>query len=351
MLASLVKSKHKSTVDYRAFSYRMYLLQLLNAIRDHLKAEAFQPLAEALRDTVLPFMESELSDDVLKNISTGDVRTFTFLHEHILSTIARQFVRQAREDNDEAMLAQYAPPNYVYKTTEQIELQVALRCLKLPVLEKKFFALSVLNDKINAVKSKLRGMSNSGDQASAAAPRSGNEAQERMGIGIGNSLRFGQSPLFSGKHLTEELLADWLVEHQVFELIFNEALHVEVLRKSYFILDFLFDAGRIGEEQIGLMWETAQEKHETFRVAILKAMTHLAGRGDAGLLRMIFERLKGSNLGLDKSQVLLHKTLLRSAALALSGQRVRNAGARVTRQERMKRRATHSEERSKPVSS
>ena len=92
-----------------------------------------------------------------------------------------------------------------------------------------------------------------------------------------------------------------------------------MLRKSYFILDFLFDAGMIGEKEVGLMWETAQEKHETFRVAILKAMTHLAGRGDASLLRMMFDRLRGSSHGLDKSQVLLHKTLLRTAAMALGG--------------------------------
>lgn len=159
----------------------------------------------------------------------------------------------------------------------------------------------MLADKIASVKNKSA--QNSGGHT-GAAPRSGNEAQLRMGIGVGNSLRFGSNQYVQpGKHLTQELLAEWLVKHQVFELIFNEALHVEVLRKSYFILDFLFDAGAIGEKEVALMWETAQEKHETFRVAILKAMTHLADRGDAGLLRMVFERLKGSSIGLDKSQV------------------------------------------------
>lgn len=59
-------------------------------------------------------MESELGDETLKIISTADVRSFTFLHEHILSTIARSYLRQGKANGDEAMQVQYAQPTYVY---------------------------------------------------------------------------------------------------------------------------------------------------------------------------------------------------------------------------------------------
>lgn len=118
MLASLIKSKIETTAVYHSFGYRIYLLRLCDAVKDYLRVEAYQPLAEALRDTVLDFMESGLSDEMLKNISTGDVRTFTFLHERILSTVARAHLRQAKAAEDEALQALYHQSSYVYQTTE-----------------------------------------------------------------------------------------------------------------------------------------------------------------------------------------------------------------------------------------
>ena len=103
----------------------------------------------------------------------------------------------------------------------------------------------------------------------------------------------------------------------MFQIIFGESLHVEVLKKSYFLLEFLHDCKAIGEKEIGLMWECASEKHEAYRVAILKAMNHIAARADSKGMRHIFERLKGNELALDKSQLVLLRTLAKSASIAL----------------------------------
>lgn len=43
----------------------------------------------------------------------------------------------------------------VYQYSEQLELELALKCLKMPILEKKFIGHAILASKINQVKSKL----------------------------------------------------------------------------------------------------------------------------------------------------------------------------------------------------
>lgn len=124
---------------------------------------------------------------------------------------------------------------------------------------------------------------------------SANEATTRMGIGVGHA-GLGIDTSQRKRWLSKDTLMEWLQDKQVFQLIFGESLHVEVLKKSLFLLDFMQECGRIGEPEIGLMWECASEKHEAYRVAILRAMTHLATKATSKSLRLIFERLKSSPL-------------------------------------------------------
>jgi len=46
-------------------------------------------------------------------------------------------------------------------------------------------------------------------------------------------------------------------ENKIFEMMFGESLHPEVIKKSKDLLEFLYFNGRIGEEQLNMMWQCA----------------------------------------------------------------------------------------------
>lgn len=57
-------------------------------------------------------------------------------------------------------------------------------------------------------------------------------------------------------------LADWLTDnHQLITHLFGPNLHVEVIKQSHIVLNFLAVENQITEEHITLMWQAAQLKH------------------------------------------------------------------------------------------
>lgn len=56
-------------------------------------------------------------------------------------------------------------------------------------------------------------------------------------------------------------LADWLTENQIISHLFGPNLHVEVIKQSHIVLNFLAVENQITEEHINLIWQAAQLKH------------------------------------------------------------------------------------------
>uniref|UniRef100_A0A182FPQ6 UBP34/UBP24/USP9X/USP9Y-like ARM repeat region domain-containing protein n=2 Tax=Anopheles albimanus TaxID=7167 RepID=A0A182FPQ6_ANOAL len=56
-------------------------------------------------------------------------------------------------------------------------------------------------------------------------------------------------------------LANWLTENQIISHLFGPNLHVEVIKQSHIVLNFLAVENQITEEHISLMWQAAQLKH------------------------------------------------------------------------------------------
>lgn len=56
-------------------------------------------------------------------------------------------------------------------------------------------------------------------------------------------------------------LADWLTENQIISHLFGPNLHVEVIKQSHIVLNFLAVENHITEEHISLIWQAAQLKH------------------------------------------------------------------------------------------
>ena len=113
----------------------------------------------------------------------------------------------------------------------------------------------------------------------------------------------------------KEKLIAWMDDNRIFDMMFGESLHPEVIKKSKDILEFLYFNGRIGEEQINVMWQCAMEKHEVYRVAILKALISLASIVKSKELRFIFEKVRALPASqIDKFMMLLLKTMAKNVA-------------------------------------
>ena len=94
------------------------------------------------------------------------------------------------------------------------------------------------------------------------------------------------------KWLTSELLLNWLDKHRIFDIVFGDSLHSEVIKKSYTLLDFLYKNGRLQTKQFDKMWECATKKHEAYKVGILKALTFLATIAKIEDLQYLFGKMK-----------------------------------------------------------
>ena len=78
----------------------------------------------------------------------------------------------------------------------------------------------------------------------------------------------------------------------IFTMMFGESFHPEVIKKSYFLLEFLYNNNRIGEEQLNVMWDCATQKHEAYRIAILKALMFMASKAKSKELRILYLKIK-----------------------------------------------------------
>jgi len=56
-------------------------------------------------------------------------------------------------------------------------------------------------------------------------------------------------------------VAEWVVSKKIVEHIFGPNLHVEVVKQSHVVLNFLAVEGRIKNEHINVIWQAAQLKH------------------------------------------------------------------------------------------
>lgn len=56
-------------------------------------------------------------------------------------------------------------------------------------------------------------------------------------------------------------LADWLTEHEIIQHLFGPNMHIEVIKQSHIVLNFLAVENHITEAHVTLIWQAAQSKH------------------------------------------------------------------------------------------
>ncbi len=64
-------------------------------------------------------------------------------------------------------------------------------------------------------------------------------------------------------------LASWILSQKIVEHIFGPNLHVEVIKQSHVLLNFLAVEGKISNDHINVIWQAAQLKHCSKQVRFL----------------------------------------------------------------------------------
>ena len=115
--------------------------------------------------------------------------------------------------------------------------------------------------------------------------------------------------------MTEEILIEWLREKKIFNVFFGTSLHPEVIKKSFYLLDFLYRHGELTENELNKMWHIATKKHEAFKVSIMRSLIFMASRMAPKELQFLFTKLQGMQLREhDKFSLLLLKSIAKALA-------------------------------------
>ena len=85
-------------------------------------------------------------------------------------------------------------------------------------------------------------------------------------------------------------LAGWILNNKIVEHIFGPNLHVEVIKQSHILLNFLAVEGKISNEHVNVIWQAAQLKHCSKQVHDL--LLPLIKNLEAGPVLHLYEQMK-----------------------------------------------------------
>lgn len=225
MLRGPSRQDHPDISDRYTPSFQLFsqVMSILFSQREYFEPQFFRDLVVEIRDLSLDYAENRMDQDSLRSVTKRDFNVFVHNIESLLNFSVRNQRDEARDFRNE-----------VYKYTEQIELELALHCLKLPVLEKKFIGHAILAQKINQVKD----VPASEEKTDPTQINSSSTAQNA--VSVIHSLR--------QRWLTKDKLLSWIEKNQIFSMMFSESHHPEVINKSQFLLEFLYVNNKVGEE-------------------------------------------------------------------------------------------------------
>jgi hypothetical protein len=109
-------------------------------------------------------------------------------------------------------------------------------------------------------------------------------------------------------NLEENELADWFVSHHIIEQLFGPNLHVEVIKRSQDIMNFLAFTNRINSHHLDIIWSSGQLKHcsKTVMDTLMSLHKHLSVNSNQYLSKLISQL----NVSQQTEQTLLLSSLL-----------------------------------------
>jgi len=187
-------------------------LRIIKEVKEYLEPDFFCQLVYDIRDIAMKYAKDLIDDSSLRKVNKKEIGSFISHVEWLLNNVVFDQNRNSsqRKLNEE-----------VYQYTEMMELEFALKCMKMPILEKKFIGHAILVEKINQVNKKQI------QQENERAQKNGNSENRNASSGQNHISTIYQ---LRQRWLTKDILINWMDKNQIFNMMFGESFHPEVIK-------------------------------------------------------------------------------------------------------------------------
>jgi ubiquitin C-terminal hydrolase len=144
-----------------------------------------------------------------------------------------------------------------YEVVELLELQINLKLVTCPFLEKRVKGMNELSEIINRLKPKSAGVE--------------------------------YKP---ARWLTSGALVKWLEANNVVELLFSENSHLELIKRASEVLAFISSCNKLTERHLDLIWSASQAKHESLAKQTYTLLIELLPRLSVSQCDYLFSRMQ-----------------------------------------------------------
>ncbi|CAG9317591.1 USP34_6 [Blepharisma stoltei] len=203
------------------------------------------------------FLSKQFSDDwcpkfkrvVLERISTISNRELKDIDKDVISEILQKLRKLSGEVDRRGE---------TYEFIERAELELALKLLKCPYMEKRLRGLNEIKDMIEKVNNK----------------------------GV-----YYQGFTKGTRWITTEFMKEWLLQENIIEIVLDYN-HVEMIKRVSEIFIFLAKTGALTEDQLTLLWNSGQGRHDSLVIATLQAIVDITPFLSPSFHQFLFEKMK-----------------------------------------------------------
>ncbi|ELR15597.1 ubiquitin domain containing protein [Acanthamoeba castellanii str. Neff] len=206
-----------------------------------------------------------------------------------------------------ALLGLIMPPEEIDKVIEGFNLDAALMSLKSNVLERRLNGLKLIRKMIARAtpkddkKSSLAYFWNKTKQATAAVATAA-VAPGYGGVAQGQD---GEKKEVEEKPIDPNFVLSWLLDNEILKLLFTNT-HVELIRQSLGILNFLVSKNKLAVEDLDMLWEASLGRHESEKRVIFETIVSLGQNLPYKTIDHIFSRIMETPInGYDAETVIL----------------------------------------------
>ncbi len=198
------------------------------------------------------YLNKDFTAKIMPSVKAAIVRRLKYLNDKEIKDLDRDMINKFIAKS-QTLLASYIPKEEIYSLTETAELEIALRFLTCPYLEKRLKGINEIKD-----------------------------LAEKIDL-FEQTSTFSRMSSKSSKHLSAKEFIEWLFKNKVFELILGDSMHIEIIKRTHDILKFVAKYETIPIHLIDLLWNSCEGKHEATLLAmydlIIQLSNHLNEEG------------------------------------------------------------------------
>lgn len=231
-----------------------FYLKVISKNKDVLSPKIFLPYFEEIYNQVFNYILG-LSDEELKNEDRRTITEISFCIYEIIKLIY---------------------PDKANEIVDNFNLEIALKCLKSPYLEKRLTGLNDIKEFIASVTRKEEWLRRQTDYKS-------NENNNQM---------IEENQLFALRSFNSKSLIEWIKNQRILEQLYGENVHTELIKRSSDIPKFLAVVRELDRKYLDLIWNASLGKHESITHIIFSTLSDLGFKLPLSDIEYVFEKIR-----------------------------------------------------------